>query len=182
MIRPVRAQTILLFWIMMVVLAHLSLPSWVGADETFEHNDPAFTFNYPSSFKPDNKFSPNELFRVKDPSKGVFSMYVGDRKEGRELSGSGKRWAALMTSFGWTKDVKLISSDLMKLKDGTPANLFKADWKTSRGMAYCTMGVTVYKDGRWSQINFHSMPLQWEGWGGKLEAEAKKILLSTKFK
>jgi hypothetical protein len=84
-----------------------------------------------------------------------FQASVADIPEGLQLADMGpKAYAAALKSVG--SNVKVISNEEIKLKDGTKAYRTDIEWKWKGVFALTTLVVSAFKDGKWVFLATHT--------------------------
>jgi hypothetical protein len=150
----------------------------VTGKETYAHEAPAFSVQYPISYKKGNLWSETEVLRVRDPMRGSFVIKTEDVPEGAKLADEGKRITDAYKKFD--PNLKFISSEQMNTQDGTPTTLFKMEW-IWRTRAIKTLGLSIFKDKKRIGFLYH-FPSERQDWGDDIEAEAMEIFKSMTFK
>jgi hypothetical protein len=117
---------------------------------------PAFKFEYPKGSRKAEIQAPNQIMAMETHPGGVgFQASVADIPEGLQLADMGpKAYAAALKSVG--SNVKVISNEEIKLKDGTKAYRTDIEWKWKGVFALTTLVVSAFKDGKWVFLATHT--------------------------
>jgi hypothetical protein len=152
----------------------------VAGEKTFVSESPSFSVTYPDNYKKLEFVSPNQVLRAQC-SLGTIDASISDAPENAKLEDSGKRYADAMNTWPVASNVKLFSSEQIKLKDGSPAamNVIEWNWKA---LPMKTLSLTTYKDNKEVTLSVHSWYMGFKGWGTDYETEAKEILNSMELK
>jgi hypothetical protein len=150
------------------------LPTLSSAAEFTYPGPPAFTVTYPDGSTPDEKTSPEQVWRIKTPAGLIVDAGVAPIPEGIPLKDYAEKSykPGLEKSQGAT--AKMSENKEITLSDGTKAYYSEMDWTHPPTQAnITTMLVTVYKDGKMVYVDAHP----WDNYG-----VAEKIVKSLKFK
>jgi hypothetical protein len=141
----------------------------------YSNKTPAFTVKYPKTYIPQPFLSDGEVLRetMRDAS---CVIQVIDLPEDAKLEDAGKTYVEGLKDSEIGTNVKLISSEPTRAKDGTPARLYTVTWMYQGNLPMTTLAITVYKDKKAITMGTHN----WGGAGKK--AEVKAIVDSLTFK
>lgn len=131
------------------------LCSWPGVkqaaaeDKFYDNKEVKFTIKYPSDWV-DDKLQTNEVLRVHKPNAWkipVLAVSIVDLTEGAKLEQAAEAWiASVKEANPGSKRFKAVSTEMIKLEDGTPAASYLIKWTWSDGMTKLfSVAVTAYK-------------------------------------
>ena len=115
----------------------------------YVNKDFCFSVNYPENWQPD-KLQVGEVLRVVNPTQWklpVLTVSVVDQTKGAKLEDSAKSWiAAVKKANPKTKRFKVLSENMIKLEDGTPASAYVIKWTWADGVTKLQSAVvTAFK-------------------------------------
>ena len=113
------------------------------------NKDLRFSVKYPENWKPD-KLQGTEVLRVYNPNQWkipVLTASISDLAQGAKLEDSAKAWIEVVKKANpKTKRYKVLSKEMIKLEDGTPAYAFVIKWTWTDGVTKLQSGaVTAFK-------------------------------------
>ena len=153
---------------------------WVAGEKTFVNKEPSFSVTYPDNYKHAGFVNENQVLRARG-GLGTIESTITDLLENQKLEDSGKAYENAMKVLPVASDVKLYSSEQIKLKDGTPAARNVLEWKWNT-LPMKTLSLTTFKDNKSITLSVHSWYMGFKDWGTDYEAEANGILNSMSLK
>ena len=115
----------------------------------YVNKDLRFSVKYPENWKPD-PLQTGEVLRVYNPNQWkipVLTASVSDLAKGAKLEDSAKAWIEVVKKANpKTKRFKVLSKEMIKLEDGTPASAYVIKWTWTDGVTKLQSGaITAFK-------------------------------------
>lgn len=138
------------------MLAVFVLPCTVCAAEYTYDGTPSFTVTYPSTLTKDvADKEPFVVKRVQNPSgTPTLDIGIGDIPNGLKLEDTGKDYDRQLKESS-ASDTTVLSDKMIKLADGTDANLVVINWLWDGWFKIQTVALSVYKNDKWICIAWH---------------------------
>jgi len=104
----------------------------------YVNKDFCFSVDYPEKWQDQKFLAPVEVLRVANPTEyklPVLVVTIVDKPKGAQLKDAAKGWIeGVKKSFPGSKRFKVLSQEMIKLADGTPAAAFTLKWNWSDGV------------------------------------------------
>jgi len=128
----------------------------VPGKKIYVHKAPDFTVMYPESYKQQFLESSVQVLKLQRPN-SRFIIDVFNTPRGSKLEDAWKAYVDVLKTKNTSTNVKLVYSELTKLKDGSPALLYAVEWTRGHSTHINTLALTVFKDKK--SITMHSYSL-----------------------
>lgn len=130
-------------WVALVLMSGLALLSSCSTlpkpkPGLYVNKDFSFSVGYPEKWQYQKFLGSAEVLRVANPSQWklpVLVVTIVDKPKGAQLKDAAKAWIdAAKKAFPGSKRFKVLSQEMIKLGDGTPAAAFTLKWTWTDGV------------------------------------------------